>query len=123
MLRKYLSRLSEGKDKLYINESDWRGFSSVGGIGLSLDGGTIASLAGVWGPPTGYITIVSGALAITGITIPYAGFAGTIVLIPTGTFTWTAATNIALAGTAVVSKSIHMTYLPSTVKWYPSVIA
>lgn len=123
MLKTFLSKLREGYDKLYINESDWKLFSTPGGIGLNVDGGTIASLAGVWGPPVGRVTIVSGALAITGITIPYATFSGDIVMIPTGAFTWTVATNIALAGTAVVGKALFMTYLPSTIKWYPSYIA
>jgi hypothetical protein len=98
-------------------------FQSVGGQNLSLDGGTQASVAGVWGPPTGYMTVVSGALAITGITIPYPAFQGTIVLIPTGAFTWTTATNIALAGTATIGRAIHFTYYPQTQKWYPSIIA
>jgi hypothetical protein len=106
-----------------VTEADFRNFVSPGGSQLSLDGGTIASLAGVWGPPQGFITIVSGALAITGITVPYATFSGMIVMIPTGAFTWTVATNIALAGTAVVGKALFMTYLPSTSKWYPNYIA
>lgn len=95
-------------------------FTTVGGQNLSLDGGTIASVAGVWGPPVGFITIVSGALAITGITIPYPAFQGTICLIPTGAFTTTNATNIAIASTGVVGKAMFMTYLPATGKWYPS---
>jgi hypothetical protein len=106
-----------------VTEADFRNFQTVGGQQLSLDGGTIASLAGVWGPPQGLITIVSGVLAITGITIPYATFAGMIVMIPTGLWTWTAATNIALAGSAVVNKALIMVYLPSTGKWYPNYIA
>jgi hypothetical protein len=44
-------------------------------------------------------------------------------LIPTGVFTWTTAGNIALAGTAVVSKALTMTYDATTTKWYPSYIA
>lgn len=95
-------------------------FKSVGGQNLSLDGGTVASVAGVLGAPTGYITVVSGALAITGLSLPYPAFQGTIVLIPTGAFTTTNATNIAIASTAVVGKALFMTYLPSTGKWYPS---
>jgi len=95
-------------------------FQSVGGQNLSLDGGTQASVAGVWGPPTGYMTVVSGALAITGISLPYPAFQGTIVLIPTGAFTTTTATNIAIASTAVVGKALAMTYYPQTQKWYPS---
>lgn len=66
---------------------------------------------------------VSGALAITGITIPFATFCGSIYIMPTGAFTWTTATNIALAGTAVVGKLLQFFYNPVTVKWYPSYIA
>lgn len=95
-------------------------FTTTGGQNLSLDGGTQASVAGVWGPPTGFMTIVSGALAITGITIPYPAFQGMICLIPTGAFTTTNATNIAIASTGVVGKALFMTYLPATGKWYPS---
>lgn len=98
-------------------------FQSIGGPQLSLDGGSKASVAGVLGAPTGYITRITGVLAITGITVPYAGFQGTICFIPEGIFTWTNATNIALAGTAVVGKALYFTYLPATGKWYPSYIA
>lgn len=80
------------------------------------------SVAGLF-VPTYPITRVSGAEAITGITIPYDGFQGCIFIIPTGTFTWTTATNIALAGTAVVGKLIVFAYDPNAVKWYPSVVA
>ena len=106
-----------------ITEADYRFLGTVGGQQQSLDGGTVASLAGVLPAPTGFMTVVSGALALTGIALPYATFAGMICLIPTGTFTWTAAGNIALAGTAVVGKALYFTYLPSTAKWYPSYIA
>ena len=47
---------------------------------------------------------------------------GTITLIPTGAFTWTTAGNIAVAGTAVVSKALIMTYDYGTGKWYPSYV-
>lgn len=107
----------------YLTEPDWRFFQTVGGQQQSLDGGVVASVAGVMPAPTGFMTVVSGALAITGITLPFANFSGMICYIPTGVFTWTVATNIALAGTAVVGKALYFTYLPSTVKWYPSYIA
>lgn len=69
------------------------------------------------------ITRVSGTNAITGITVPYSGFQGKVTLIPTGVFTWTTATNIGLAGTAVVGKALDMTYDPYSAKWYPSYTA
>ena len=87
-----------------------------------VDPNTMASPAGVI-TPTYPITVVSGTNAITGITVPYNGFQGTIILLPTGIFTWTTATNIALAGTAVVGKALFFTYNPVTAKWYPSYIA
>jgi hypothetical protein len=83
---------------------------------------TMASVAGVI-TPNYPITVVSGALAITGITVPYADFQGRITFLPTGAFTWTNATNIALAGTAVVGKALDFVYNPVTAKWYPSYIA
>lgn len=80
------------------------------------------STAGVF-TPNYPITRVSGTNAITGLTVPYNGFNGTIILLPTGIFTWTTATNIALAGTAVVGKALSFTYDPYSAKWHPSYIA
>lgn len=119
----FVDRLLAREGKLYVGDSDHELFNSPGGLQKSIDGGVMASVAGVMPAPQGYITVVTGALAITGITVPYLGFAGTIVYIPTGTFTWTTATNIALAGTARVGVAIFFTYLPSTNKWYPSITA
>jgi len=73
--------------------------------------------------PTYPITRVSGTEAITSITIPYAGFQGTIILIPTAAFTWTTAGNIQVAGTAVAGRSLFFTYDPNAVKWYSHAIA
>lgn len=86
------------------------------------DPNVMASPAGVI-TPVYPITRVSGVAAITGITVPYPGFAGRITFIPTGVFTWTIATNIGLAGTAVVGKALDFVYLPGAGKWYPSYIA
>jgi hypothetical protein len=92
---------------------------------------TVASLAGVI-TITKPVTIVSGALAITGISAPAelaraanggSGYGARITFLPTGTFTWTTASNIALAGTAVVGKALDFTYDSATNKWYPSYIA
>lgn len=81
-------------------------------------GSTVPSFAGEI-TPTGPIFHVSGTDAITGIAVP-GGFSGQITIIPDGIFTWTTAGNIALAGTAVVSKAIIFTYDSSTKMWYPS---
>lgn len=84
---------------------------------------TVASAASLV-TPSGPLFIISGALAITGFNTP-VGFtnAGSFTVIPTGVFTWTAANNIALAGTAVVGKALTFTYNVSTNKYYPSYIA
>ena len=83
---------------------------------------TIASAATI--APTKDITFISGTAAVVTITAiaPFTTGGGTITLIPTGIFTWTTAGNIALAGTAVVSRALTMTYDSTTTKWYPSYV-
>ena len=84
---------------------------------------TIASAATI--TPTTPIVFISGVAAIVTITAstPISAGGGAITLIPTALFTWTTAGNIALAGTAVVSKALTMTYDATTTKWYPSYVA
>jgi len=84
---------------------------------------TIASATTI--APTTPIVFISGTTAVVTITAaaPISTGGGTITLIPTGIFTWTTAGNIALAGTAVVSKALTMTYDATTTKWYPSYVA
>jgi hypothetical protein len=81
---------------------------------------TIASATTI--APTQQIVFVSGTTAIATITppAPIASGGGRITLIPTGAFTTTTAGNIALASTAVVNKTLTMTYDTTTTKWYPS---
>ena len=90
----------------------------------SMSGGvnTIASASGI--TPTKEITYISGTAAIDTISSqpPLTAGNGTIILIPTGAFTWTTAGNIAIAGTAVVGKALHMTYVSGNAKWYPSYV-
>jgi hypothetical protein len=83
---------------------------------------TIASATTI--APTTPIVFVSGTTAIVNITAaaPISTGGGTITLIPTGAFTWTAAGNIAVLGTAVVSRALTMTYDVTTAKWYPSYV-
>lgn len=69
------------------------------------------------------ITRVSGTNAMVDLTIPYDGFQGTIILLPTGAFTGTNAGNIAIAFTAVVGRPLFLTYDPNAVKWYPSYVS
>ena len=84
---------------------------------------TVASATTI--APTTPIVFISGTTAVVTITAPspISAGGGTITLIPTGVFTWTTAGNIALAGTAVVSKALTMTYDVTTTKWYPSYTA
>lgn len=90
--------------------------------GIQTVGTTMASTAGTLGAFTGTILVISGTNAITGFTNPAGiqpGF--TISIVPSGVFTWTAAGNIALAGTAVVNKLLQ--FIWSGTKWVPSYIA
>jgi hypothetical protein len=93
------------------------GFSAV-----SAAAPTIASATTI--APTTPIVFVSGTTAIVNITAaaPISTGGGTITLIPTGAFTWTAAGNIAVLGTAVVNRALTMTYDTTTTKWYPSYV-
>jgi hypothetical protein len=75
--------------------------------------------------PTSQMFHVTGTTAIVTITAPLActQIAVTmcqLTIIPDGIWTTTAAGNIAIASTAVVSKALLMTYDPGTSKWYPS---
>ena len=83
---------------------------------------TIASASGI--TPVKEITYISGTAAIDTINSqpPLTGANGTIILIPTGAFTWTTAGNIAVAGTAVVNRALHMTFVSGNAKWYPSYV-
>jgi hypothetical protein len=83
---------------------------------------TVASAATI--APTTPIAFVSGTAAVVTITAPapISSGGGAIALIPTGAFTWTTAGNIAVAGTAVVSRTLTMTYDATTTKWYPSYV-
>jgi hypothetical protein len=83
---------------------------------------TIASAATI--APTTQIAFVSGTAAVVTITAPapISAGGGTITLIPTGAFTWTAAGNIAVLGTAVVNRALTLVYDVTTTKWYPSYV-
>jgi hypothetical protein len=93
------------------------GFSAV-----SAAAPTIASATTI--APTTPIVFISGTTAVVNITAaaPISTGGGTITLIPTGAFTWTAAGNIAVLGTAVVNRALTMTYDATTTKWYPSYV-
>ena len=108
----------------------WNGADATFSGSLTLPG-TIATSAVAATVPSGStitplkaIAFISGTTVVNTISPPsnmlFTG--GTITLIPTGAFTWTTAGNIALAGTAVVSKALIMTYDYGTGKWYPSYV-
>lgn len=101
----------------FLNER----FAEVGNEQNGIVGAVIASAPTI--APTHKMHIVSGVAAIVTITPPGDGFAGVVVLLPTGIFTWTAAGNIAVLGTAVVGKALEMWYNQATGKWYPSYVA
>jgi len=73
-------------------------------------------------PVTGIVFVSTSATPIVNITAPFpiSTNGGQITLIPTGAFTTTAAGNIALPSTAVISRPLIMTYDSVTSKWYPS---
>lgn len=106
---------------------DCLGLTTAGAVvetdrpGVPVLGAIVASSAGVM-TPSGTAFHVSGTAAITGITVPAGWGSGmSLYIIPDAAFTWTTATNISLAGTAVANKLIIFTW--DGVKWNPSVIA
>jgi len=82
----------------------------------SIQSTTISSAISIG--PLSEICTVSGTNAIQTITPPYFGFIGSITIIPTGVFTTITGGNIAIGSTAVVGKSLVMTYDGSL--WHPS---
>jgi hypothetical protein len=107
------------------SETEWRGFLPVGGPSQGIKGTDIASAATI--APTNYLHLVSGTAAVSLVTLPYADFAGTIALRPTGAFTGATGGSatalnkpIGLAFTAVVGKILFLTYDPTSSLWYPS---
>ena len=103
-----------GTDVLTVNSSGT--YSSLNGLVGNIP--TIASSATI--APTTKFVFVSGTTTVSTITNPFGTNSGQITIIPTGIFTTNTAGNIALTSTAVVNKSLIMTYDPTTAKWYPS---
>jgi len=99
---------------------DWvRGWNTPPPFGVTAN---VASAAGVV-TPSGPLFHITGALAITGFTLPVGFAGGQFCVIPDGTFTWTTATNIALAGTAVVNRILCFTWDSNLGKWNPSYVS
>lgn len=88
--------------------------------GQGVLGATLASGAGT-NTFGGTMLTVSGTNAIVNITVPAgAGVGFQFTVTPTGAFTYTAAGNIALAGTAVVGRALTFTY--NGTSWFPSYV-
>ncbi len=96
--------------KIYIFSGQF--FDCLGGHwvqtnapGIPFLGATVTVPAGVM-TPTGTIFLTdTGTAAMTGITVPHGWAPGMCLeVIPGGAFTWTTATNIRAAGTAVAGK-------------------
>lgn len=81
----------------------------------------VASAAGVI-LPSGPLYHVTGALAVTGFTVPVGGVGAPFTIIPDGAFTWTTAGNIAVAGTAVVNRHLTFTWDSTNSKYVPSYV-
>jgi hypothetical protein len=69
--------------------------------------------------PLNPVVIVVGTTAIDTITVPDT-FSGPLTLLPGNPFTWTAAGNIRVAGTAVVGKALTLVWDYIDAKWWPS---
>ena len=102
-----------------IDASKFMGTGGSGGVPI---GPALASAATI--APVTKITHVTGVASIVNITPPHDGFVGPIYLIADGAWTWTAAGNIAVACTTVVTvgKFYGFVYDPATAKWYPGVV-
>lgn len=94
----------------------WNNPSNVKGVTAA-----VASVAGAT-LPSGPLFHVTGTNAITGWTIPVGFAGGSFTVIPDGVFTWTTAGNIALAGTAVVNRSLTFTWDSAAGKFNPSYV-
>ncbi len=83
----------------------------------------VVGTAGVLLPTGPLFHVITTAGAITGFTVPVGGVGATFSIIPDVAFTWTTAGNIALAGTAVVNKTLTFTWDKTNSKYVPSYIA
>lgn len=92
------------------------------GILASRIGSTLASASTV--APTGMVTHITGTTTINTITVPtsvnQASFTPFVIFVFDGVAPWSAAGNIAVAGTPTTAgTAVLFVYDPATVKWYP----
>lgn len=95
-------------------------FANPGGIGAGQIGSPIASAATI--APTHKMHHVTGTATIKTITPPHPDFAGPIVLLADGIWTWDATGNIAYDYSdrvVVVGTSYYFYYDRSLNKWFP----
>lgn len=125
MIRKFLEFVEEHGGKFYtlLSELENKVVSSWGNKDNGLIDPNVQTIpAGVFTPTYPITRTDAGTAAMTGITVPYTSFQGKITILPGGAFTWTNATNIAVAGTAVLNRAVDFTYDPIRAKWYPSYV-
>lgn len=125
MLNKFRDRILAGWNGVLQSTTDaWNRFQDLGTRDAANEDPNIMASAATIAPQYKY-TRVSGTAAIATITPPWNGFAGTIVLFPTGIWTWTTGGNIQIAGTVTAGNHVpvEFTYLPALGKWVPSRLA
>lgn len=95
--------------------------ADVGNQLNNIVGPTIASAATI--SITNRVHHVTGAAAIVTMNPPFPGFQGWVTLIADGIFTWTAAGNIFVLGTATAGNGRALSFFYDGAKWYPSAVA
>lgn len=108
-----------GLNAAFVNvfQADYLGNVFGAGFYSSAAPATVASAGTI--ALTTQITLVSGTAAIVTITVPTGcGVACTVTFVPTGIYTTTTAGNIRLASTAIVGRTMFMTW--DGTKWDPS---
>lgn len=116
MLRKYIDFLLCNEGKFFTAEE----VNKVACQGNQLNnivGPAIASAATI--QITHRVHHVTGTGAIVTMTPPFPGFQGWVGLIADGIFTWTAAGNIFVLGTATAGNGRIMDFFYDGAKWYP----
>lgn len=83
---------------------------------------TLGITANVLATPKAISFVAAGLIKTITVPTLFSTGGGEITLIPTAAFTWDATGNIAVAGTAVISRALTMTYDSSTAKFYPSYV-
>jgi len=83
----------------------------------------VTIVAGTNAPEWPFNTTDTGTAAMVTLTVPYTDFSGKVGYVPGGAFTWTAAGNIAVLGTAVANRLLEFAFSPYATKgWSPSYV-